>query len=94
MEIGLILFSSAFEIGLKQLLARKICNYVDQIGKITTCSIVYSQCYPLVRTADTLVVSITALNYFPNFVRDPISPIFSTKLCSSERDTHASGIQN
>ena len=34
MEIGLI------EIGLKQLLARKICNYVDQIDKITTCSIV------------------------------------------------------
>ena len=33
MEIGLI------EIGLKQLLARKICNYVDQIDKITTCSI-------------------------------------------------------
>ena len=32
MEIGLI------EIGLKQLLARKICNYVDQINKITTCS--------------------------------------------------------
>ena len=37
MEIGLI------EIGLKQLLARKICNYVDQINKITTCSIVNSQ---------------------------------------------------
>ena len=34
MEIGLI------EIGLKQLLARKICNYVDQSDKITTCSIV------------------------------------------------------
>ena len=34
MEIGLI------EIGLKQLLARKICNYVDRIDKITTCSIV------------------------------------------------------
>ena len=34
MEIGLI------EIGLKQLLARKICNYVDQTDKITTCSIV------------------------------------------------------
>ena len=33
MEIGLI------GIGLKQLLARKICNYVDQIDKIT-CSIV------------------------------------------------------
>ena len=33
MEIGLI------EIGLKQLLAWKICNYVDQIDKITTCSI-------------------------------------------------------
>ena len=34
MEIGLI------EIGLKQLLARKICNYVDQIDKNTRCSIV------------------------------------------------------
>ena len=34
MEIGLI------GIGLKQLLARKICNYLDQIDKITTCSIV------------------------------------------------------
>ena len=34
MEIGLI------EIGLKQLLARKSCNYVDQIDKIVTCSIV------------------------------------------------------
>ena len=33
MEIGLI------EIGLKQLLARKICKYVDQIDKIT-CSVV------------------------------------------------------
>ena len=47
MEIGLILFSAALEsmeivlieIGLK-LLARKICKYVDQIDKITTCSIV------------------------------------------------------
>ena len=28
------------EIGLTQLLAQKICNYVDQIDKITTCSIV------------------------------------------------------
>ena len=37
MEIGLI------EIGLKQLLARKICNYVDRIDKITTCSIVNIQ---------------------------------------------------
>ena len=37
METGLI------EIGLKQLLARKICNYVDQIDKITTCSIVNIQ---------------------------------------------------
>ena len=42
MEIGLILFSAALEVmelglievGLKQLLARKICNYVDQIDKI------------------------------------------------------------
>ena len=34
MEIGLI------EIGQKQLLARKICKYVDQIDNITTCSIV------------------------------------------------------
>ena len=34
MEIGLI------EIGLTLLLARKICNYVDPIDKITTCSIV------------------------------------------------------
>ena len=34
METGLI------EIGLKQLLARKSCNYVDQIDKIMTCSIV------------------------------------------------------
>ena len=47
-EIGLILFSAAlelmeiglFEIGLTQLLARKICNYVDQIDKIMICSIV------------------------------------------------------
>ena len=47
MEIGLILFSAALElmeiglieIGLK-LLACKVCNYVDQIDKITTCSIV------------------------------------------------------
>ena len=37
MEIGLI------EIGLKQLLARKNCNYVNQIDKITTCSIVNIQ---------------------------------------------------
>ena len=37
MEIGLI------EIGLTQLLARKICNYEDQIDKITTCSIVNIQ---------------------------------------------------
>ena len=28
------------EIGLKQLLARKMCNYADQIDKITTCPIV------------------------------------------------------
>ena len=28
------------EIGLKQLLSRKTCNYVDQIDKIMTCSIV------------------------------------------------------
>ena len=42
MEIGLILFSAALEVmelglievGLKQLLARKICNYVNQIDKI------------------------------------------------------------
>ena len=34
MEIGLI------EKRLTQLLARKICNYEDQIDKITTCSIV------------------------------------------------------
>ena len=34
MDIGLI------EIGLKQLLARKTCNYVDQIDKITTWSII------------------------------------------------------
>ena len=38
MEIGLI-FSAALElmeIGLKQILARKSCNYVDQIDKIMT----------------------------------------------------------
>ena len=48
MEIGLIFFSATLElmeiglieIGLKELLARKICKYVDQIDKITTCSIV------------------------------------------------------
>ena len=34
MEIGLI------EIGSKQLLACKFCNYVDQNDKITTCPIV------------------------------------------------------
>ena len=34
MELGVI------DIGLKQLLARKICNSVDQNDKITTCSIV------------------------------------------------------
>ena len=37
MEIGLI------EIGLTQLLARKICKYGDQIDKITTCSVVNIQ---------------------------------------------------
>ena len=49
MEIGLNLFFSAavelmdlglIETGLKQLLTRKICNYVDQIDKIKKCSIV------------------------------------------------------
>ena len=47
-EIGLILFSAALELmemglnerGLQQLLARKICNYLNQNDKITTCSIV------------------------------------------------------
>ena len=50
MEIGLILFSALelmeiglIEIRLKQFLARKICNYVDQIDKITICSIVNTQ---------------------------------------------------
>ena len=48
LEIELTIFSAALElmenglieIGLKQLLASKNCNYVDQIEKITACSLV------------------------------------------------------